>query len=173
MVADQFHHLNDDHSMIINSITEQRGQLTERFALMQTEFSKLFDDHKSATRNLVDDYKSSYIADIARTSQFTMKALQQNARLEAQRPDLNQKSSSSSGCCMGFLPCSRTTPATAPAMAVVPNSIWDQKSSTAALPSQLLSEHRQIIEELQRKVTQLESTTITGGSSGSGGLGNQ
>ena len=41
-VADQFGHLNDDRSMVINSISEQRGQFTESLALLRTEFSKPF-----------------------------------------------------------------------------------------------------------------------------------
>ena len=144
-------------------LAEQLGHQAE----FQSEFSKLFDDHQSTIRKQIDDHKSSITADIVRMSQFTTKVLQQNARLENQR---DQKSSSSSGCCMGFLRCCRTTPAKAPAMPVVPNSFWD---STAApmLPSQLLAEQQQLIAELQRKMTQLEATTSTGGSSGSEGLG--
>ena len=148
--------------------------------LLQTEFSSLcetlqtdFDDHKSATRTLIDDYKSAYTADMVRMSEFTTNILLQHDRLEAQRPDFNQKSSSSSGCCMGFLSCFRTTPAKAQnaRMEVVRNSFWDQKSSTAAQPSQLIFEHQQIIAELERKMAQLKAATTTGGLFGSGGSG--
>ena len=173
MVSDQFQRLNDQSNYRAELATEQRAEFTESVSSLRTEFSKLLHDHKSANLKLVETFQKSYITDILKTSNLTMKVLQSNAMLERQLADPNQKSSSSSGCCMVCFRVFRTTPATAPAMEVFPNSIWDQKSSTAALPSQLLSEHRQIIEELQRKVTQLEATTITGGSSGSGGLGNR
>ena len=150
---------------------EQRAEFTKSVDSLRTEFNKLLHDHKSANLKLVETCQKSYITDILKTSHFTMNVLQSNAMLERQLADPNQKSSSSSGCCMGFLSCFRTTPAKAPAMAVVPNSIWDQKSSTAAQPAQLIFEHQQIIAELERKVAQLEATTTTGGLFGSGGLG--
>ena len=145
-------------------LAEQLGQQADD----QRELIKDYNDHQSAIRKRIDAHKMSITADIVRMSQWTTKVLQQNARLENQR---DQKSSSSSGCCMGFLRCCRTTPAKAPAMAVVPNSFWD---STAApmLPSQLFAEQQQFIADLERKLTQLKAATSTGGSSGSGGPGN-
>ena len=143
-------------------LTEQLQLQDEKLAEQlqsQTEFqiklSKQFDDHRSyITKELVRMYK------------FSTKVHEQNASLEQER---DQKSSSSSGCC-SFLRHLGTTPAAAPAVAVVPGSVWN---STAApmLPSQLLAEQQQLIAELQRKMTQLEATTSTGGSSGSEGLG--
>ena len=130
-------------------LTEQLQFQTE----FQTEFRKHFDDHKSAV-----------MKEIVNTSKRFVRVHEQNARLEQQ---CDQKSSSSGGCCMGVLRCLGNTPAAAPAVAVVPGSVWD---STAApmLPSQLLSEQQQLIAELQRKMQQLEATS-TGRSSGSGG----
>ena len=134
-------------------LTEQLGYQTE----FQTEFRKHFVDHKS-----------DVMKEILNTSKRSSIVHEQNARLEQQRDqNSSSNSSGSGGCCMGFLRCLGTTPAKAPAVAVVPGSVWD---STAApmLPSQLLAEQQQLIAELQRKMQQLEATS-TGGSSGSGG----
>jgi hypothetical protein len=163
--ADQFNRLNGQSNVQLyraEVATDQRAEFTESVASLRSEFSKLLHDHKSANLKLVETCQKSYITDILKTSNLTMKVLQYNAMLERQLADPNQKSSSSSGCCMGFLPCFRTTPAKAPATAVAPNSFWDQKSSTAAQPAQLIFEHQQIIAELERKVAQLEATTTTG-----------
>ena len=70
-----------------------------------------------------------------------------------------------------FCRVSKKTPAKVPAMAVVPNSYWDQQSSTAAQPSQLIFEHRQVIDQLERKMADLEAAATTGGLFGSGGSG--
>ena len=56
-------------------------------------------------------------------------------------------------------------------MVVVPNSYWDQQSSTAAQPSQLIFEHKQVIARLERTVADLEAAATTGGPFGSGGSG--
>ena len=69
---------------------------------------------------------------------------------------------------MAFLPWFRKTPATVQAMVVVP---WDDKSSTAGLPSQFIFEHKQIIARLERKMADLESAATTGGGGSGGGGG--
>ena len=150
---------NQRDEKLTEQLQFQDAKLTEQFQFQtefQTEFRKLFDDHQKAVTEAMADM-----------SNFSTKVHKQNILLEQQR---DQKSSSSSGCCMVFLQYLGTTPAAAPAVAVVPGSVWD---STAApmLPSQLLAEQQQLIAELQRKMTQLEATTSTGGSSGSEGLG--
>ena len=101
----------------------------------QSGFHKHFDDHKNAIRKQVDDYKGTIMTEIIRTSKFTTKVHEQNARLEQQRDQQSSsKSSSSGGCCMGFLRCFGTTPAKAPAVAVVPGF---HSSSNAAVTTAL------------------------------------
>ena len=138
---------------LFNQMDEKLAEQLRFQTEFQIEFRKHFDDHKSVVMN-----------EIVNTSKRCLRVHEQNARLEQQR---DQKSSSSSGCCMGFLRCLGTTPAAAPAVAVVPGSVWDS-TAVPLLPSQLLSEQQQLIAELQRKMQQLEATS-TGGSSGSGG----
>ena len=173
-VSDQFQRLITISDSRAELATKHRAESAEHIVLLrtelQTELKKLLFDHKGDNIKLVDTCQKDYLEGMVDMMNVQSKVLRSTA-LAQQQADRNQKTPEC--CCISFWPCFRTKQK----VAVVQPGIRDSSSSTAAQPSQLISEQAQIISGLENKVAQIEakdaffSPTGGGGLFSSGGLG--